>query len=385
VANFGAGFAGQSVANGIDHRTGYDFLAMGIDAFGNALGNSIVGAMQQTDAEKTTANVEQGLAEIQQQAYASSAQAMADETQAFGDRIATEFGANVGQDVVAAEGERTMLYGAQAGFSVPGSSAALINSVANMLLNIASSDGPDFAAMNAAVQTGVPYMLNPYAAPDSNFADVSAINAYPQYTTPVGGSLLNSAVSEESYNPTGDAIGTLWGGYSALVDKTAEAIGIESRSILGVKYGFSSLLLDAPAAVGGVLALHDTYVAAESGQYEEAIKTGTSAITGIGGAEVGGRMASTLVEAGFASEEVMTGAETGAEAFSMAGPAATLGGAIIGGGFGIVGGRAFGAYIYNSEIGSRVIQAIGDSMERYGKALENQISQPLGNIDLLFP
>jgi hypothetical protein len=52
VINFGAGVVGQTVSNSIDHRTGYDFLALGVDAFGNALGNSIVGEMRQTSGEQ---------------------------------------------------------------------------------------------------------------------------------------------------------------------------------------------------------------------------------------------------------------------------------------------------------------------------------------------
>jgi YD repeat-containing protein len=166
LSGFVSGSAGQAVSVLVSGHGQINFASVAADSFGHALGNSIVGQIQETEAEKQTADVVNGLADLQQQAYASSAQATADAIQATNDQVSTEFEANVSQDIAAADGEQAMLYDTQAGFSAPNSPASLVSSVANMPLNIASN----------SATSGVPIYLDPNAPASPNSVEGLSID-----------------------------------------------------------------------------------------------------------------------------------------------------------------------------------------------------------------
>lgn len=119
------------------------------NAFGNALGNSIVGAIKQSAAEKQTAQIERGIAEQERQNSAALDRVIGQANQAFDDRIATEVGAQVDQDIQVAAIEQGIVSDTEASFiapqlrapTIPASVQIAIRDAAR--LNLAQTGGPN--------------------------------------------------------------------------------------------------------------------------------------------------------------------------------------------------------------------------------------------------
>jgi hypothetical protein len=85
--------------------------------------------------------------------------------------------------------------------------------------------------------------------------------------------------------------------YSGATDATGKALGIESASILGVKYGLPAILSDLPAGVGSTFAVLGAYQELKAEHPVAAGEKVTGAIGGLIGTEIG----AGLVEAGIVS------------------------------------------------------------------------------------
>lgn len=167
------------------------------------------------------------------------------------------------------------------------------------------------ASSGASAQQG-PAAQGQYPALDPNYFTVQSAGAAPS-----GG-----------FSGT-DALGAGLATYSALTDSFYSAVGIESGSFMGVRYGLPALLSDIPGGIGGAIGVFQTFSAYKNGDYLEASKAGGAALGGIAGAEAGASIGGVL-------------------GFGAADPFTIPAGAVIGGVYGAFKGSQIGGSIYNN-------------------------------------
>lgn len=103
---FGQGLAAGSAYAGIEGRGKFNFVSIAIDSFGNALGNSIVGAIQQGAAEKQAVEIEAGIRSVEQDLAGQLDAQIAADTLAFNDDIAFSLDSSINRNVQQYESEQ---------------------------------------------------------------------------------------------------------------------------------------------------------------------------------------------------------------------------------------------------------------------------------------
>ncbi|MDB5971728.1 MAG: Large exoprotein involved in heme utilization or adhesion [Hydrocarboniphaga sp.] len=261
---------------------GYDFRVRCI-VFGNALGNSIVGAMQQTAAENLTAEIEQNLDQERQQSYSQINEAIAQSQQEFSDQVATDFDAGVDHDLdlfAAQQTERGLVSGAEGGFSSPNLSG-LAAQAANVKFNVA--DPAEFNFLQASQALRRQQDAQAAAATGAKSAEVQAALERGNYSEVV-------RLTDESLR-LNDPVGYALANQSQLAPSaTTRALGAVQLTFGAVDIGVGAALsaTGAGAILGVPLAIYgaDQYIAgsrslstgygADSGLYQAAVFAGVS-------------------------------------------------------------------------------------------------------------
>jgi len=184
------------------------------DAFGNAIGQSIVGQMMATEGEKRTAQIASNLAQETQQANSQINSDFARSQQEFSDQIASQFDASVSRDLdqfAAQQTERSIIGAAEAGFNTPRIQALAIPTSVQAAIN-------DAAALNITQTSG-------------GFDFKSASMALRQQQDTAKRSAVQSAVESGNYS---------------------EAVRLASESLRAndpIGYALANQTQDAPSAV----------------------------------------------------------------------------------------------------------------------------------------
>lgn len=157
--NLEAGVINRSVTIAMEGHGKLELQNIAADAFGNAIGNSIVSVIQDSEAEKQTAQINQNLDEESQQAQQQIDERFAQSQQEINDQISTAFDAQVDNDIATASIEHSIVADAEAGFASP-SLNGLAKQAANLQIDIASETRKamvDVAKLNAKQADELPY------------------------------------------------------------------------------------------------------------------------------------------------------------------------------------------------------------------------------------
>lgn len=253
LRNTAYGLLNRSTQVAIQGHGKIDIEAISADAFGNALGNSIVGQIQQAAAEKQAAEIEQGIARQSQVDNEQLDAVIAQSNQEFSDQIETDFNAGVDRDLdlfAAQQTESRLVSDSVAGFSSP-NLRGLTHQAANVNFEVAalnqsqSGDGaPFYIDRNSAGDERARGFNSQLAAALNSYGDTYAEGLEPKPIVQgwfgggftAGGSLsLGKMFEVEAAVDFGSATANVfdWNG-----DRTAMQQFELSATIAGISLGF---------------------------------------------------------------------------------------------------------------------------------------------------